>query len=198
MKRILVVLCLLLNSNGVCADDTSGVQLLQAVSRRLTVGDGLQGTFRQEKHLAFLKQPFVSSGEFTLQRSTGLRWQVNKPLESLMLVQGSGVTLDGKSVKDHGIGQLMAIIMLGIMEGKLPGITQYFTVTGQSTEAVWYLSLQPTSSRLQAALDHIELRGDDYLRELMVFERGDNHTVIQFTSVSPLPVGDPGAVVAAP
>jgi hypothetical protein len=191
-------LWILLYSIAVSAVAESTPQLLEELSQRLVVGSGLQGSFQQEKHLAFLKKPFTSSGEFSLDRSAGLRWQVIEPLESVMLVQGSHVVLDGRPVKDHGVGKLMAMIMLGLMEGQLTGVSKHFEITGVLSEENWKLSLTPLSSRLQTVLGHIDLRGDDYLREIEIYESGDNRTVILFTEVHPVDAGEPGAVVATP
>lgn len=196
MKPVLLAMSFLFYSCYACATDQSESHLVENISHRLIVGSGLQGTFRQEKVLAFLAQPFVSSGEFTLERSYGLHWQVLEPLESLMLVHDSRVVLNGKPVRDHGIGQLMATVMLGIMEGDLSGIEEHFIVTGKSMEDGWYLSLQPKNSRLHAVLDRIDLRGDDYLREIAIHEHGDNRTVIQFTAVQPLSLQRSGTAVA--
>jgi hypothetical protein len=150
------------------------------------VATSLQGHFQQVKHLKFLQQPFVSSGEFSIDRSAGLRWQVLEPLASLMVVDGSKVLLDGKPVDDHGIGRLMGMIMFGLMEGKLGTVEEYFAITGDVSASQWRLTLAPRSARLKLALQRIELRGDDYLREIEIFERDDNRTVIVLSSLREL------------
>lgn len=178
MKHVLALLCLLgcFSTAGNCAE--TGEQILTQVAQRLVVATSLQGQFRQEKHLVFLRKPFVSSGEFSVDRSAGLRWQVLEPLASLMVVNGSEVLLDGKPVDDHGVGQLMGLIMFGLMERRLDTVTAYFSITGDISTSHWQLSLAPRSSWLKSALQHIELRGDSYLREIEIFERDDNRTVI--------------------
>ncbi len=178
MKHLLALLCLLgcFSTTGNCTE--TGGQILTQVAQRLVVATSLQGQFRQEKHLAFLHKPFVSVGEFSVDRSAGLRWQVLEPLASLMVVSGSEVLLDGKPVDDHGVGQLMGLIMFGLMEGRLDTVTEYFSITGDISTSHWRLSLAPRSSWLRSALKHIELRGDSYLREIEIFERDDNRTVI--------------------
>jgi hypothetical protein len=168
---------------SMCALAESSPQLLDELSQRLTIGAGLEGEFKQEKHLAFLNSPFISSGHFSLDHLKGLRWQVVEPLESLMLVEDGSVELNGSPVRDHGIGRLMAMIMLGLMDGKLTNLNKYFDVTGELSADNWSISLEPHSARLQLALEHIDLRGDQYLREIEIFEHGDNRTVILFTEV---------------
>ncbi|MBK6738489.1 MAG: outer membrane lipoprotein carrier protein LolA [Haliea sp.] len=178
-------LCILLYLIAVCAIAEPSQNVLKELSQRLVGVSALHGTFQQEKHLAFLQKPFTSSGQFSLDRSTGLRWQVVSPLESVMLVQGQNVLLDGKPMRDHGVGKLMAMMMLDLMEGQLTSISKYFKVTGQLSTRDWHLSLEPISSRLKSVMGHIDLRGDDYLREIVIYERGDNRTIILFTEVHP-------------
>ncbi|MCB1730288.1 MAG: outer membrane lipoprotein carrier protein LolA [Halieaceae bacterium] len=157
--------------------------LIAAVSERLVIGEGLQGSFQQNKYLSFLQEPFSSSGDFSIDRRTGLRWQVRQPLDSLMQVQGATVLLDGQPVDDKGVGQLMALIMFGLMEGQLDTLGKYFEISGQVTAGDWRLELLPRSARLQQVLTHIELRGEEHLGEIEIFEQGDNRTHIQLSEV---------------
>ena len=157
--------------------------LIAAVSERLVIGEGLQGSFQQNKYLSFLQEPFSSSGDFSIDRRTGLRWQVRQPLESLMQVQGATVLLDGQPVDDKGVGQLMALIMFGLMEGQLDTLGKYFEISGQVTAGDWRLELLPRSARLQQVLRHVELRGEEHLGEIEIFEQGDNRTHIQLSEV---------------
>lgn len=183
MRLSLALLCLLCCFSAAGETEAPSGQLLEQVAQRLGVGTSLQGHFTQEKYLVFLQEPFVSSGKFSIDRSAGLRWQVLEPLASLMVVDGSKVLLDGKQVDDHGVGQLMGLIMFGLMENRLDAVSDYFAVSGEVSERGWRLSLLPSSARLQSVLQHIELRGDEYLREIEIFERDDNRTVIALSSV---------------
>lgn len=151
---------------------------MEKVAKRLVAGTSLQGHFAQEKHLAFLQKPFVSSGNFRIDRSAGLHWQVLDPLASLMVVDGTKVLLDGQPVADHGVGQLMGLIMFALMEDRLDTVADHFSITGEVSSRQWALSLQPLSRRLKSVLQHIELRGDEYLREIEIFERDGNRTMI--------------------
>jgi len=198
MSYMRTCFCILLYSIAVCTFAEPSQTLLEELSQRLVGASGLQGNFQQEKNLAFLQKPFTSSGQFSLDRSSGLWWKVVSPVESVMLVRGQNVLLDGKPVQDHGIGSLMAMMMLDLMEGQLTSISKYFTVTGELSERVWHLSLEPVSSRLKSIVDHIDLQGDNYLREIVIYEHGDNRTVILFTEVRSIGVGATGPDSAAP
>jgi outer membrane lipoprotein carrier protein LolA len=187
VTRLRICLFFLVYSSVTFADPTQ--QLLDELTHRLVVGPGLQGSFHQEKHLTFLSKPFASSGQFSLDRSAGLRWQVMEPIESLMLVHGSKVILDGEQVKDHGLGKLMTMIMLGFMKGDLTGVSKYFDITGGVSDGGWQLSLAPLSSRLKGFLGHIDLRGDEYLEEILIYERDNNRTVIILSNIRTVGTG---------
>src|SRR5690606_17844965 len=86
-------------------------------------------------------------------------------------------------VDDQGVGQLMGLIMFSLMEDRLDSVADYFSITGEVSEREWMLSLKPLSLRLKSALQHIELRGDKYLRKIEIFERDDNRTVIELSDI---------------
>ncbi|MFV0276231.1 MAG: outer membrane lipoprotein carrier protein LolA [Parahaliea sp.] len=156
---------------------------LAQLAARLVPREALGGQFRQSTYLTFLEQPMVSSGEFCLDRTRGLRWQVREPLPSLMQVVGSTVTLDGAVVRDHGSGQLMARILLGFMEGDLAGLQRYFAVNGELASQPWRLQLSP-KGRLQKIIERVELQGGDHLQQLDLREHNGTRTLIEFSAVS--------------
>lgn len=158
-------------------------ELLQRLAERLSEVQELSGEFQQEKHVSFLQNPFVSSGSFSISRINGLSWHVTDPLDSLMRVQGETVTLDGKTVNDFGVAQLITRLMFAFMEGDLSGLLQTFEVDGAVEDGSWQVTLIPNSSRLKAAFDRIDMRGDEHLREVIVFEAEGNRTMVRFTDV---------------
>lgn len=157
--------------------------LLQKLAERLEFHQSVEGDFRQEKYLYFMQRPMVSTGTFSMSRRNGLRWQVIEPVASLMTVQGHAVMLDGSPVKDQGVGQLMAMIMLGFMDGDLLGLDRSFSVSGDISADHWQLSLIPDTLLLRSVLQRIELRGDRYLRQIEVIEESMTRTRINFSDV---------------
>ncbi len=162
----------------------SETNLLRAVNGRLLLNEGITGSFQQEKHLTFMRQPLVSTGQFTLRRNQGLYWKVLEPVASLMVVRDGTVTLDGKQISDRGVGELLADIMLGFISGKLQGLEQNFHVSGDVLADGWALQLQPRTYPLSQVLSHIELEGDSYLSRIRVVERSGNRTDMHFSEIS--------------
>lgn len=158
-------------------------QLLEQCAQQLVVEQSLAGRFRQEKHVEFLSDPIVSSGMFSLHQTDGIAWHVTDPLESLMEVHGTTVMLDGKLVRDHGVGRLMSLLMAGFMQGDLDSITRYFDVTGDVSENGWELTLKPRSRRMKSNFARMEIDGGQHLQAINIIERSGNRTLIEFSDV---------------
>lgn len=182
MIRALLIVCfgLTYSSSGFGGNPN----ILQEVSDRLTAHDHLNGKFRQSKHLNFMDGPLVSSGSFTLGATEGLSWLVQKPLRSKMTVRNSRVMLDGKKVDDRGIGQFMAMIMEAFMTADVRGMEKKFTAEGDLLGSQWTVRLKPTSVMLRSVLSHIELRGNEFLEEITIFELDETFTRIEFSEVT--------------
>ena len=166
-------------------------ELLASVSDRLVTGHDLQGRFEQEKSIPFLTQPLLSSGDFNLSNDSGLRWRVSSPVVSEMTVDTSGVTLDGRAVKDRGAGELIAELMLAFMTGDLSGPERMFTITGESYSESWHLTLIPRSALLKSALERIDVRGGSFLQQVVIVESSASVTRIRLFEVIPDSVSVP-------
>jgi len=182
---LLTGLVLLFTQGGVAGDNRQNA--LESIAQRLTIESRIEGRFRQEKHLAFMQNPIVAEGDFSLSRSEGLTWQVITPVSSLMQVRGREVLLDGERVQDHGIGRMMSRLMLGFMEGDLAGVTGLFDVQIENPEQEWRIQLEPKAERLKRVFDRIDLSGDSYLRQIDLHEADGNSTRISFSEVRPVP-----------
>lgn len=156
---------------------------LDSVARQLQFQDAVEGEFRQEKQLAFMTAPIVSGGHFVLDREDGLRWQVTRPVDSLMTVKEGRVLLDGQPVRDNGAGRLVARIMRSFMRGNLAGVEDDFDVRGSRDAGTWELALTPRRLPLSQVLASVRLRGDTYLEEITIEEQGGTLTVIRFSEV---------------
>ncbi len=177
------------------ADDA--LDLLEAVSERLSRQKSLEGEFRQRKQLPHFERPFESTGNFRLSRDKGLYWQVESPAPSVMEVHEGRVVLDGRTVQDHGVGKLMSQLMLGFMDGDLSGVTPYFDIDGElydsptrhgrdegaeasaAGDSGWQLQLTPRG-RLARVMTAVNLAGDRYLQHIEIAEAGGSTTFIEF------------------
>ncbi|WP_157976648.1 outer membrane lipoprotein carrier protein LolA [Parahaliea mediterranea] len=152
------------------------------LARQLTPRQAIRGHFEQTRQLPFLQQPFRSSGQFSLAASGRLVWQVEEPAPSRMEVDASGVQLDGNSVDDHGIGQLLSRLMLSFLSGDLSGLQRHFEVTGLQPGPPWQLELR-ARGRLQQAIAGLSLDGGEYLQSIRIHEADGSSTLIQLTAI---------------
>lgn len=175
-----VIMLLMITSMVAMAEEPD---LLAELASRLVFHDGVKGDFRQEKHLYFMNSPFVSTGHFSMHRVDGLEWHVFDPVESVMTVREGQVLLDGKTVKDRGVGKLMAHIMRGFMNGELSRLGKAFRIEGETRADHWDLILSPISSPLNQILSHILLTGENRLHSIEVVEENGTRTTIIFSNV---------------
>lgn len=178
MKRLLVLLL----CSCLCAPVFADV--LSQLKEQLQLSEQMTGRFRQEKKLTFLKKPFVSTGTYNIDAKTGLLWEVEAPLKSEMRVTDGKVFIDGQPVSDHGVGHLMAQIMLGFMSGDLSVIERYFQVTGDASVSPWSIVLVPRKAQLRKALKHLQLQGSTTLETLRIVENEGHQTTILLTLFS--------------
>lgn len=183
MTLLRALVLVLLQAYMVGAAGASVEEDLTSIGREIVTSDSVHGEFRQEKYLSFVKTPFVSTGEFNLERESGLFWHVMEPIESTMLVQEGHVTLDGKRVDDQGVGRLITTVMLGFMEGNLSVLTETFDVSTDIVDTGWTMSLTPKSSRLRAAIEQVRIQGTQYLSAIEIVDAEQNRTLMQFTNV---------------
>lgn len=163
---------------------TNDGAIVDSIAQRLSVQKKLSGNFEQTKKLSFLTLPLVSSGRFSLDSTTGLKWVVEQPLQSHMSVRGGTVMLDGESVRDGGVAQFLAKIMQSFMDKDFSSMKREFSVSGEMVEdQQWHLELVPKSIMLRRAVNRIELKGGEFLESIVIYEKSDTDTSIVFTGV---------------
>jgi len=188
-----LLLCLGAWIEGAGAADDALVQML---SQRLHVHDGVQGLFQQEKQLPFMQMPLKSSGSFSLPRENCLTWQVEDPVASSMLVRGESVLLDGEVVNDRGVGRMIALLIQGLMNGDLEQVSDRFSVAGDVAEEGWRLTLVPKNLLVGQVLERIEARGHAQVDEVLILEKAGATTTIMFSDVRDYSGGPEDSCVA--
>lgn len=178
----LLYVCLLIACPAWAASPSPGG--LAQIAQQLQVHEQLRGDFEQRKQLHFMNAPLLSYGNFSLDDSLGLNWTVTRPVRSHMQVHNGRVTLDGKPVRDRGVGQFMAQIMQAFMSGDLQRVEKDFSAQVSTAPDGWHLQLLPRSPLLRAVIRHIDLQGRDVLQRIAIFEDNGNETYIVFSNVS--------------
>lgn len=179
--RSILSLFLMLGMNTLTLADEATIA---AIATRLEIASQISGSFVQQKYIPTLIRPLSSSGRFSLAAGGGLHWQVQQPLASEMTVDQNGVLLDGRPIKDHGSGELIAALLQAFLSGDLEALERSFSLSGVVTYQQWHIRLEPRALLLKSVLSHIDVRGDRFLEQIEVSEVGGGRTEIQLDEFS--------------
>ncbi len=152
----------------------------------------LQADFKQEKELALLSQPEVSTGTFVFSKPNNVLWSYAAPKRVQMLITGGTLTtyypelnkaerIDVKRFEDRIFKYMGA-------SGAIDELGRYFdfTFTDTSTSPFWVLDLNPKSKVVAKRVRHIKIWIDKatYLTSKFEYVEGDGDiTRYEFTNI---------------
>ena len=160
------------------------VQQIQKTTRTL------QADFRQEKELALLSKPEVSTGTFTFSAPTNVLWVYDSPKRVQMLIANGMLTtyypdlrkaeqVDVKRFQDRIFKYMGA-------SGAIDELSRYFdfTFTNKPSETTYLLDLKPKTGAVAKRVQRIKLWIDkkSYLTSKIEYTEGDGDvTKYEFT-----------------
>jgi outer membrane lipoprotein carrier protein len=152
----------------------------------------LQASFRQEKELALLSKPEVSTGTFTYSRPSNVLWTYDAPKRVQMVIAGGVMTtyypellkaerIDVKRFEDRIFRYMGA-------SGAIEELARYFdfTFTDKKAQSVYLLDLTPKTKAVSKRVQRIKLWIDKttYLTSKIEYVEGDGDvTRYEFTNV---------------
>ncbi len=152
----------------------------------------LQADFKQEKELALLSQPEVSTGTFVFSKPNNVLWSYDAPKRVQMLITGGTMTtyypdlnkaerIDVKRFEDRIFRYMGA-------SGAIDELGRYFdfTFTDTSTSPYWLLDLSPKSKVVAKRVRHIKIwiEKATYLTSKFEYVEGDGDvTRYQFMNI---------------
>lgn len=152
----------------------------------------LQASFKQEKELALLSRPEVSTGTFTYSRPSNVLWTYDAPKRVQMVIAGGVMTtyypellkaerIDVKRFEDRIFKYMGA-------SGAIDELARYFdfTFTDQKAKSVYLLDLTPKTKAVSKRVQRIKLWIDKttYLTSKIEYVEGDGDiTRYEFTNV---------------
>src|SRR5437868_14482359 len=152
----------------------------------------LQADFRQEKELALLSKPEVSTGTFVYSKPNNVLWTYDAPKKVQMLIANGKLTtyypelnkvetLDVKRFEDRIFKYMGAT-------GAIDELARYFdfTFTNKPSEPVYVLDLKPKTGAVAKRVQRIKLWIDKktYLTSKIEYVEGDGDvTRYEFTNI---------------
>lgn len=183
------------------ADPGSLEEVIKHVQEQQRSTNTLQADFRQEKELALLSKPEVSTGTFVYSKPNNVLWSYDAPKRVQMLITNGKLTtfypelnkaemLDVKRFEDRIFKYMGAT-------GAIDELARYFdfTFTNKPSEATYVLDLKPKTGTVAKRVQRIKLWIDkkSYLTSKIEYVEGDGDiTRYEFKNIkvnAPIPQG---------
>lgn len=181
MKKLLLSLLtsglvLILPSAGTAApasvDATQAHPSIETLTERWQ-GNNVEGRFIEKKTIAGFPKPLVSSGNFSIDRDQGVRWETEKPFPNTLVFNGDGVRYIGKNAPTSvsagdvpAVGHLADLIR-GILAGDLKLLSNVFTLS-VSGEPKTTVIAYPKEKHLSRAVREIVIVGRDSIESIRI------------------------------
>jgi hypothetical protein len=167
---------------------------LEALLADFAAIPGLAARFREERHLALLHEPLVSSGALYLAPPDGMLRRVDDPVASAVLVEGNRLVFSGSGNRrtldlDRNPAVRVYIDTFRLLlAGNIDALREIYRIEFEAAEGSsewdWLLRLRPLHSPLAETIASVEIAGRG--RTLGEFRlkkvRGDE-TVTRFSEV---------------
>lgn len=166
------------------ADRTAAQELSHLLARRSA--DVVDARFRQTKHVALLREPFVSSGRVRFEFPKGLRWEVVDPEPLVVDTRGGGLRAgppgDLREVPAAALGPFSALPggFSGVFGATAEEMMTAFDVAPGPGEGAFQLT--PKDAALSRALTSIELVVDPESglpKKVVLHESGGDRSEIE-------------------
>jgi outer membrane lipoprotein-sorting protein len=160
------------------------------IEKTVSTVHAVASEFRQERRLAMLKEPVISSGRFNYEKPDKLRWEFLSPDPSGFLVNGKlAKQWKGKNnppeafdLQLNPVIQLIVDQLLAWTKADFAWIEQRYTVSVVKENPI-SLKLVPRSSKEKQYIDHIlvSFEGEThYSNAVDIIEKGGDSTRIRF------------------
>lgn len=188
LASLLLMTCSLFAQQGLAQADTADTAETQALPWQDQQSDSavVRGRFRQEKHLAELDQPLVSTGRFTVARGHGLIWQVEQPLSTQLVItreqlveRSDGHETARISAREQPGLAVVAAVLLAVFQGDMERLRQFFVIERDPTDAPdAVVTLRPASAAVSEFVQRIRIEGGTRIERLRIEQPGGDYSVI--------------------
>jgi hypothetical protein len=190
-RAALVPALLVLVALGAAASPAAGeVRELDALLERFAQMPGLSASFREERHVALLREPLVSRGALYFAPPDRLLRRVDAPVESTVLLRGSELIVGsarGARTIDLDASPAVRAFVDGfrlLLMGDVEGLRKTYRIDFRATEEGWSIRLEPLHESLQQIIASIAMKGSgETLEELRVLDAGGDEMVTRFDGV---------------
>lgn len=185
MKRLLVCLSMALSmASSYAAVPVAKIQAL------LAKPDILCGRFDQNKQLAGMKKPLLSSGRFCVAAGKGVLWRTLQPFPStLRLTRDEILQMHGDRVavrvdaKQEPTVRVINNMLFSLLAGDLAQLETLFEGEGKVQDKQWSVALKARDAGLAKVIAGVSLEGGAFVKQITLYEANGDRTSITFSAM---------------
>lgn len=147
----------------------------------------IRAEFTQQRNIALLSRPFISTGFFFYHRQQGLCWDVQMPYPITIVVRQDRIVQQSKNrpeqvirFEQNPLFETVATIFFAVFNGDWSAVEDRFQLAISGDPAAWTILLTPTDTLFRKVYTHIEIQGADWIRQVNLVEPGGDNTLIEF------------------
>lgn len=165
-------------------------ELLDGILKRLAEPAVIRAQFVQERLLADLARPSISSGRIAVSRRDGLLWRVESPVRVTLAFTPSEIVETGPDGVRRLRGQGRSVetqigrVMRGILGADAETLRTSFEATASGSLERWTIRLAPRPREMARMLREIRLAGARRLESIEVEETNGNLNTIRMRQFS--------------
>ena len=165
-------------------------ELLGSILKRLAEPEVIRAQFVQERLLADLARPAISSGRIAVSRREGLLWRVESPLKVTLAFTPSEIIETGPDGVRRLRGQGRSVetqigrVMRGILGADAETLRTSFEASASGSLERWTIRLAPRPREMARVLREIRLAGARRLESIEVEETNGNLNTIRMRQFS--------------
>lgn len=170
-------------------EDESGFKSkIEAVSNSTNT---IVSDFVQEKHLSFMEEGIVSSGQFYYKKDKKLRWEYSEPFNYLVILNGSQLLIDDEGrknnidLKSNKTYQEINDVIGNSLHGKIVSDDDRFSHELKENQKFYLIEMTPKMEELKDFLIGIDVyfdKKDLTIAKVIMHEPGEDYTQISFSN----------------
>lgn len=165
-------------------------ELLGGILKRLAEPEVIRAQFVQERLLADLARPAISSGRIAVSRRDGLLWRVESPVKVTLAFTPNEIIETGPDGVRRLRGQGRSVetqigrVMRGILGADAETLRTSFEATASGSLERWTIRLTPRPREMARVLREIRLAGARRMESIEVEETNGNLNTIRMRQFS--------------
>ena len=164
--------------------------LLDSILKRLAEPEVVRAQFVQERQIADLARPAISSGRIAVSRRDGLLWRIESPVKvALAFTPGEIIETGPDGVRrlrgqGRSVETQIGRVMRGILGADAETLRTSFEATAAGSLERWTIRLSPRPREMARVLREIRLAGARRLESIEVEETNGNLNTIRLRQFS--------------